>query len=854
MNRFKKGWPPCFLLTFMLSLMPLVAQGQVLFYSQQPQVARENIRFFVRHADPHHRIVPLVGNYDLLDGNSGRSLGQVNVPTVFHQNHPFDFRLKFSLKKSEAANYRLHFETLTGFIKIAVNRRQLYQGSRNFLPLDLPLSANLLADSLNELEVTIQPWNGQTNQLPLWMPVNLPRIDNGLAGPVYIEVAPTTYIENLSSSTKIAGDSTFLEGNFVIRSGRSLSGNYTAELIVRGGQQRIANRVFAFEEDSSRALVQMPFRFGIKSPELWSPENPRLYSLKVTLSQNGRQIDSRFRFLPMRKIGWSENAFLLNDSTVKINGINYIYQDRKGVSLLNKKLILEDLNKIKAQGFNAVRVGFYPQSGLFYHLADSLGLLCFQDLPLPMMMHKPLEDSLWREEMIDYAAAFVRFASPHPSLVGIGFGAPTGQLSSAGKIFLSHLRSILESDGQFTVVSCSPLPDVLQQSDENPICFSILERNQQDTFFAKLADVVPPHSPVLFSALSRAISYRVDSTAFTHDLYQVGGIYDRLNSEQWKKRLAGQFILTFSDYYLNTPSLQAGPPNHFRLNTLGIYDLQRNLKPEAGAILDREKGRRRFASQLASEKKSLGTFLFIFIGLINFLAFLAFYRSLIDFRHNVHRSLRRPHGFFTDIQERRLISYGESFFLMIFLSVNGAVMMGGVLYFFRNNFYMDYLLSLFFPNPQLKLAISAIIWKPFLLIPVLAVLIGLVFLVLAIPIRLHAVFREPRIHTRQAIAVSIWAGSNFIILLPVGMFFYNLLLVLNSYWILLAILLYFHVWYIFRWINGARVMTEIPYARVFLYFLIVLVIGCGSLYYYLQNQVDLTDHLRFLIHLYRALI
>jgi hypothetical protein len=359
---------------------------------------------------------------------------------------------------------------------------------------------------------------------------------------------------------------------------------------------------------------------------------------------------------------------------------------------------------------------------------------------------------------------------------------------------------------------------------------------------------IPWSLPVYIGGSSKAISYRADSDTITHDLKQMTELYRRIAQKPWRDKSAGHFILTFTDYILEMPSLQAGPDDNFRLNTLGIYDMERNLKKEVEKNIKSD-WRVMGGSDSAVEKKQIGNYIFIIFGLINFFVFLILYRSFIEFRKNIFRAIRRPHGFFTDLQERRLISYEQSFYLMTILSINAAVMIGGIFYFFRNNLFFDYILSIFLPTVSLKFFACQIIWKPIILIPFLVVTIMLIFLLLAIPIKLVTILRKPKIRVRQAIATSTWAGAPFLLLLPFGMFFYNLLVVMNSYWILLSILLYFHVWYSIRWLNGTRVMALLSSARVFLYALIMFVIFFGFIFYYLQDKIDLLTHIDFLIHL-----
>jgi hypothetical protein len=103
---------------------------------------------------------------------------------------------------------------------------------------------------------------------------------------------------------------------------------------------------------------------------------------------------------------------------------------------------------------------------------------------------------------------------------------------------------------------------------------------------------------------------------------------------------------------------------------------------------------------------------------------------------------------------------------------------------------------------------------------------------------------------RQALAASIWSAAPFAILLPLGIFMYHILLTMKSYWILFGVLLYFHVWAYFRWINGTRVLTDRLYFRVFLLFTFLILAAGAAIAYFYNKNYNVLEHLQFVYHLY----
>jgi hypothetical protein len=379
-----------------------------------------------------------------------------------------------------------------------------------------------------------------------------------------------------------------------------------------------------------------------------------------------------------------------------------------------------------------------------------------------------------------------------------------------------------------------------------------LERNRPDRILKELEILSQSNYPVIVSGLSKPISYRVESIQVTQDVTQSAELLRSINRASWKDQFLAVMLFNYSDYLLQIPSLSAGAVDReqFILNNSGLYTQDRQMKKEAEVILkqkwlllDSDAGRK-----LAGEGE---TYVFIVFGLINLFFFLFLYRSFVDFRKNILRAVRKPHGFFVELLERRMISFEQSFFMMLLISLNGAVMLGGTFYFFRNNLLADYLLSIPLAFCGIKLVIARIIWQPLWIVPIFTIIIMIFFILLTVPIQILSWLRGTKIRLRQSLATSAWSAAPFLFLLPFGMFFYNLLLVMNSYWILFAVLLYFHFWYYLRWVNGTRVMCLWSYAWVFLYALLLMVIFGGGFVLYLQQKIDVSLHLNFLTQLFQ---
>jgi beta-galactosidase len=122
------------------------------------------------------------------------------------------------------------------------------------------------------------------------------------------------------------------------------------------------------------------FAIPVVNPELWSCEQPTMYTVKTVLREKGLVIDSVVTTCGFRTIKFTANdGFFLNDKAVKLKGVCN-HQDHAGVGVAVPDALWEfRLRKLKEMGVNAYRCAHNPPAAEFLDACDRMGILVMDE-------------------------------------------------------------------------------------------------------------------------------------------------------------------------------------------------------------------------------------------------------------------------------------------------------------------------------------------------------------------------------------------------------------------------------------------------------------------------------------------
>ncbi|MEU6062517.1 AbfB domain-containing protein [Streptomyces sp. NPDC047097] len=168
--------------------------------------------------------------------------------------------------------------------------------------------------------------------------------------------------------------------------------NSTLRVTVRGDgtgsghQARVAVSAGGAPVGQATGPVGAEFAVPVPNPRLWTPEDPFLYDVRVELLSGGQAVDTVGSYAGMRSISVGRvngvQRILLNGRFVFQSGtLDQGYWPDGLYTAPSDAALRFDLQKHKDMGFNMVRKHIKVEPQRWFHHADRLGLLVWQDMP-----------------------------------------------------------------------------------------------------------------------------------------------------------------------------------------------------------------------------------------------------------------------------------------------------------------------------------------------------------------------------------------------------------------------------------------------------------------------------------------
>jgi hypothetical protein len=271
----------------------------------------------------------------------------------------------------------LHFEAVDWETRVWVNEGEVGGHRGGYDPFTFEITNFLVEQGPQQLTVAVwDPTDAGTQ--PRGKQVRDPggiyyTSVTGIWQTVWLEAVPLSAIVDLEVVSDISSGAVH-----VTVEGDGVRGDDRVGIVVVDDGQVIA---------SAGGTVGTPVDVPVPEPHLWSPSDPFLYDLQVTLYRDGEPLDEVESYFGMRTISVGKDSegvtrLLLNGSFVFQSGpLDQGYWPEGLYMAPTEEAMVYDLEMIRAMGFNMLRKHVKVEPRTFYSWCDRLGILVWQDMP-----------------------------------------------------------------------------------------------------------------------------------------------------------------------------------------------------------------------------------------------------------------------------------------------------------------------------------------------------------------------------------------------------------------------------------------------------------------------------------------
>lgn len=118
----------------------------------------------------------------------------------------------------------------------------------------------------------------------------------------------------------------------------------------------------------------------VLSPELWSIDDPNLYTVRTELSVNGEVVDTYDTTFGFRWYSFDSSGFHLNGEDVKLNGVCLHHDQGAAGAAAYDDAMYRQLSIMKDMGVNAIRTSHNPADEDFIDICNELGFVVIEEL------------------------------------------------------------------------------------------------------------------------------------------------------------------------------------------------------------------------------------------------------------------------------------------------------------------------------------------------------------------------------------------------------------------------------------------------------------------------------------------
>ena len=254
----------------------------------------------------------------------------------------------------------LHFGAVDTHCTVFVNGKKAGSHSGGYLPFTLDITClaavgenTLVVEVIDVLDIDLAYGKQTKKRGGMWYtPVS------GIWQAVWLEAVPFDYIKEIRLTPSL--DSITIETD--------------------GGAEEKAVVITTPEGEIRHSFCGDKTTIKIDNPQLWSPENPYLYSFTLTSGEDTVESYFALRTVTTQKVN-GQSYICLNGKPYFFHGLlDQGYYSDGIYTPATPQGYIYDIKTMKDMGFNMLRKHIKIEPDLFYYYCDKIGMVVFQDM------------------------------------------------------------------------------------------------------------------------------------------------------------------------------------------------------------------------------------------------------------------------------------------------------------------------------------------------------------------------------------------------------------------------------------------------------------------------------------------
>jgi len=782
----------------------------------------------------------------------------VLVPGIFPFQETVVFQRTFSLEKAvENCHFKLVAHGINYRCSIFMNDKFIGTHVGGFTSFSIDIDAGIIqCGQKNTIRIFVDNWLDARCSVPLKHNPFGWKNYGGIFRDIFLLATPKLMIDEFKYDPIFSVDLSecVLLGEMIIRNVNGLpsslsqnSSRYALTLELFSNQTptaviESARSEFTLENKMTQAQA---LKIRIKNPRLWSPENPFLYQLRITLFSEKKKLDQITFQIGFRKIEIKNGNLFFNGKPFSLLGVNWHEWVKRTGFLVNYQTLCEEIALIKSLGANCVRVVGHPPHPYFLQGCSENGLLVLEEVPI---RHIPTT-ILTEPGLVELAEAYLREMiqrDKNQACVlawGVGHGLESANvLTNQYLNLVKNMINQIDARPIYAIVSAPHFKQI-----PAPVEMTILEPFAlSEKTLLSLSNRIASQFPEKILFFSYGIPFREgiyqDLPLTKLELNHCYHLCTTLNQISHNTPASGIFINTFNDWHCEQPLTTMGRLLDPYLANYGLTTIERQKRLAFQHIAAKfTNDKQKPINQVKLTPPTTDFFVIVGIGLL--LLFLHFYKQNRRLRVNISRSFFRQHGFITDIRENRKIPVFDTLLIGVLSVTTLASTCASIFFYFKNDFIFDQLLSLILINQKIKERIIHIIWEPLICTLSLIILFLIIFLFAVGLTKIFAKIFGKSLSFFKAFIFNIWMSSIYLFLIPFSIVLYRIMIFDAIRLPLLGLVGIIHLWLVVRVLKGLAVLLFVKLSHVLIAFIIISGIIWGAIGFYYQQHVALIDYL-----------